>query len=725
MPKKERLHYLACNLCEAICGLEIKTKDANIISIKGDKQDPLSQGHICPKAIALQDIYSDPDRVRTPLKKTSSGWQSISWNQAFDEVVGQLARIQNQHGNDAVAVYQGNPSVHSIGIMVYAKLFLKQLQTRNRYSATSVDQLPHHLMAATMFGHELMLPVPDIDRTHFMVIIGANPIVSNGSMMTAPGFPKRVKALQARRGKLIVIDPRKSETANISDRHLFIQPGTDVYLLAAMLNLVVNEYEPKLNHLKNFVNGLNGLKQLFKPWTTEIAERVTGIKADDIHQLVHQFYHAESAILYGRMGVSTQQFGSLCQWMITLFNIFTGNFDRPGGAMFTLPAVDVLQNRHEQKSKSLIRFNRYHSRVKQLPEWQGELPVTTLVDEIITGGPGQIKAMVFVAGNPVLSAPNGKVLDSELKKLDFIVAVDCYINETTRHANIILPPSSILERPHYDYIFHNLAVRNTTRYSTALFKPNTNSKSDGEIFIELAYRWRPGKGIQKILRWLQKQYLLKFGLENILDSALKSGPYGKSHGLSLAKVKSTPHGIDLGPLQSCLPDRLFTVDKTIDLIPTIFFEAFQQLTANYGKYLSDKTFNKDFPYRLIGRREARTCNSWMHNSHRLIKGKPRCRALIHPQIMKQLGLNDNQTIKICSATGCIELQCEASNDILPGVISVPHGWGHNLDGVKMRTAVSQPGVSINDITDQNFYDEVCGNAAFNGVPVRIEMAQTA
>jgi len=732
---KEEVHYKACNLCEAICGLEIRTRGHQILSIKGDTQDPLSQGHICPKAIALQDIYNDSDRLRQPVRKTADGWQQISWDDAFTEVVNSLRAVQAKYGHNAVGTYQGNPSVHNLGVMMFAKLFLKQLRTRNRYSATSVDQLPHHIVAGLMFGHEMLIPVPDIDRTQFMLILGANPVVSNGSMMTVPNVAKRLKQLRSRGGKFWVIDPRKTETAAQANEHTFIQPGSDAHLLAAMITTVFEEGLVKQGHLQEHIDNLNSIRTLLAPWTPEKVETITGVDAQTIRRMVREFCEAESAVLYGRMGVSTQEFGTLCQWMIVIFNIITDNFDKAGGAMFTTPAIDILgqrggKGRSKSGGKGLAKarsdkfsfsFNRYSSRVKALPEMQGELPVTTLVDELLTEGDGQIKAMVVIAGNPVLSTPNGQRFSEALKNLDFMLAVDCYINETSRHAHIILPPTTILEREHYDLVFHALAVRNTARFSTPLFKPNKDALSDAEIFIELASRMQKVHPLLSLFKGIEKYFYKKRGIRSWLDKQLQQGPYGKSHGASLKTLLQNPHGVDFGPLQSCLPARLRHNNQSVVVAPREIACDLPRLRKQLQQKLTRKSDNSA-TLLLIGRRDPRTCNSWMHNSHRLTKGKARCVAHINPQDVNRLRLEPGTTIRVSSASGSIELGFESTDTIKVGVISIPHGWGHDLPGVEMSCAVEHSGVSVNDLTSNSLYDAVSGNAVLNGVPVRVESA---
>ena len=578
-------HYRACNLCEAICGIvitqqaqgngnaqeqeqeqkQVETPNSkhatrnseletrNFLDIRGDKDDPFSRGYICPKAVALQDLHYDKDRLKYPVRRTPNGWQRIGWDEAFDEVAQNLKRIRAVHGRNSIATYLGNPTVHNFGAMLFAPGFIRSLHTRNRFSATSVDQLAHHLSAYLMFGHQLLLPVPDIDRTDFFLILGANPAASNGSMMTAPGVVRRLQAIRERGGKVILIDPRFNETARLVDRHLFIRPGSDVLLLLALLHVVFEEELTRLGPLAAFTKGVDVIGNLVAEFPPERVASLTGNESGQIRELAREFAAAESAVCYGRIGVSTQEFGGVCQWLINVLNIVTGNLDRAGGAMFTLPAFDPITAPQSLSPRG--SFARWHSRVRKLPEFTGEFPVVALAEEILTEGPGQIKALVTSAGNPVLSTPNGRQLDQALAGLEFMVSIDPYINETTRHAHIILPPSSSLERSHYDVAFNLLAVRNTTKFSPALFEPDGETRHDWEIFVELQTRMEHEGALGGVKRKVIRNF---FGPERILDLGLRFGPYGAkvnpfSKGLSLSKLKKAVHGIDLGPLTSCLP----------------------------------------------------------------------------------------------------------------------------------------------------------------------------
>ena len=707
-------HYIACNLCEAICGLEIKLEGGQIKSIRGDKRDPISKGHICPKAVALQDIYNDPDRLRAPIKKTEDGWQPISWKQAFDEVTGGLKRIQREHGKNAVAIYLGNPTVHNLDALLFGPMFFRTLRTKNRYSATSVDQLPEQLVSLLMFGHSLLIPLPDLDRTDFHIIFGANPVVSNGSLMTAPGVTKRLKAIRERGGKLVVLDPRRTETSSISDKHVFIKPGTDVFMLLAMLHVVFKENLQTLGTVAGFTTGMDEIEELVQHYPPEYVASITGVDATDIEVLVKDFCQAESASCYGRIGVSTQQYGTLTQWLITVFNIVTGNLDVAGGTMFSKPAFEVITASASGKKGFADNF----SRVRKLPNFNGEFPVATLAEEITTKGDGQIRALVTSAGNPVLSTPNGKQLDGALGGLDFMVSIDIYLNETTRHANIILPPLTTLERSQYDVAFQALAIRNGAKYSQPVFKAGSEQRSDSQIFTELGWRMSGGNFFARAGGWLKKEFAQRFGSEWIINKKLKQGPYFKSHGLDLKKLKQNPHGIDLGAMQPCLPERLFTSDKTIKLAPEEFMSDLKKLNESL---LTDDTAseNTEFDLRLIGRRDPRTNNSWLHNSYRMVKGKNRCLALIHPRDAESRQLRDGDMALVSSRVGAIRIPVACSEDMMPGVISIPHGWGHQVDGVKLGIAEQHAGVNTNILTDDYFLDTLSGNAALNGVPVSL------
>lgn len=698
------LHHRACHLCEAICGLTLETTTSDdgsiaITSIKGDAQDTFSRGHICPKAVALQDIQNDPDRLHQPMLRVGSEWQPIPWDEAFALVAERLAGIQARHGQNAVAVYQGNPSVHNYGLMTHSNYFLGQLKTRNRFSATSVDQLPHHLTSHLMYGHGLLLPIPDIDQTDFMLILGGNPLASNGSIMTVPDVEKRLKAIQARGGKVVVVDPRRSETAAMADQHLFVRPGGDAALLFGLLNTLFSEHLTRDSHL--LVDGLEEVRRAVAGFTAEAMSAHCAVPAEQIRQLARDFAAADKAVCYGRMGVSTQAFGTLCHWLVQLINLVTGNLDRVGGALCTEPAVDLVA------ATSGGHFNRWQSRVSGRPEYSGELPVSALAEEMLTEGEGQIRALVTVAGNPVLSTPNGRQLEQALDGLEFMVSVDLYINETTRYADLILPSTSALENDHYDTTFNMFAVRNVTRFNRAILPKPEGALHDWEIFVGLAQAFaaRTGNPLKPTLAPAQ-----------MIDLGLRAGAYGdaSSHKLSVAMLAEHPHGLDLGPLKANLAGRLKTANGRVQAAPAV-------ILADLARFAALPLPKVD-ELLLIGRRHVRSNNSWMHNYHRLVKGKPRHQLLMHPDDLASRQLSDGQRVRVSSRIGMIEVHVLASLEMMPGVVSLPHGWGHDRPGVQMSIASAQPGASANDLTDERQLDELSGNAALNGVPVQVAAA---
>ncbi|MDX1451773.1 MAG: molybdopterin-dependent oxidoreductase [Oleiphilaceae bacterium] len=695
-------HFRACHLCEAICGVEIKTQGNEIISIKGDPLDPFSRGHICPKATALKDLHEDSDRLRSPVKKVNGKWQPIAWQQAIEDIATAVAKLQQRFGNDTVGVYAGNPNVHNYGNLTHGRQLRKALATRNNFSATSLDQLPHQLVAYLMYGHQFLIPVPDIDETEFMLILGANPLASNGSMMTVPDVKKRLKQIQQRGGRFVVIDPRRTETADIADAHHFIRPGSDAFLLFAMIHTLFDEGLVDLGGLDDFVADLEQLESLFAPFTPELAEAKTQIDAATIRGLARELANTPKAVVYGRMGVSVQQFGTLCQWAIQLLNLLTGHLDNVGGALVPASAVAYVK----PGEPGAGHFAKYHSRVSGLPEFSGEFPASVMAEEMLTEGEGQIRAMITLAGNPVLSAPNGRRLDEAFNGLDLMVSLDFYINETTRHADYILPPTGPLEHDHYDIAFHRLAVRNTTRFNEPVFEPAEGSLHDWEILNALGAAIAEAKGFE--IKPLPTPDML-------MDFALQSGPYGKAagsdHALSLAKLKAHPHGIDLGPLRPSLTERLCTEDKKIHALHDLFVNDIARLKASIKQETPS--------FQLIGRRHVRSNNSWMHNYYRLIKGKARSQCLMHPKDMQTLGIEDGQTVRVRSRVGEVETAVQGSEEIMPGVVSIPHGWGHQRDGVRLNIASQQVGVSVNDLTDDEYFDQATGNAALNGVPVEI------
>ena len=705
--------FATCPLCEAACGIAVTTLGGTITDIRGDDDDPASRGHICPKAVALKDLHEDPDRLRRPVKRVGGEWIEISWREAIDLTVRGIRGVQARHGRDALAVYLGNPTVHSLGAMLFAPAFSKALGTKNRYSATSVDQLPHHLAALFSFGHPLLMPVPDLDRTDCWMIFGANPAVSNGSLMTAPDVVKRLKAIRARGGEVIVLDPRRTETADLASAHHFIRPGTDALALMAMLNVLFAEGLVKLGRVADFTDGLDALQQACASFTPERVSGATGLAAETIRALARTLATTERAVAYGRIGVSTQEFGALSCWLINALNIVTGHLDVPGGAMFTLPAVDLLRGGGMYGGSG--RFGRWKSRVRGLPEFAGELPVAALAEEMDTPGVGQVRGLVTHAGNPVLSTPNGGRVERALAGLEFYAAIDFYINASTRHAHVILPPTAGLERDHYDLVFHTLAIRNTAKWSNAVVSAVPGARHDWQILSELTMRLARGGPLAQAKAWGVAMLVKLLGVRGMMKRALAGSRHGAQ--VSWDALQLAPHGVDLGPLTSVLPLRLRTENKRIALAPERMLADVPRLAA-----LLDRPAAATDELLLIGRRDLRSNNSWMANSERLARGTKRCALLMHPVDAATRGLVDGATVRVESRVGLIDVELDVSDAMMPGVACLPHGWGHDRDGVRLRTARTHGGASHNDLTDDQRVDALSGNAAFCGTAVRVRAA---
>ena len=713
-----------CPLCEAMCGLTLEVPGDRVLAVRGDPEDAFSRGYLCPKAVGLMDVHHDPDRLRQPLRRRNGTWERATWEDALAETVRRLADIRRAHGDDAVAFYVGNPTTHSYSATLAALAFARALHTRNVFSTASVDYLPHAFAAYHSFGNRVLLPVPDVDRTQFLLIFGANPVVSNGSLMSAPNMARRLKDLRSRGGRLVVVDPRRTRTADLADTHLPIRPGTDVLLLLALVHTIFAEDLAAPGRLAGFTDGIGQVRQAVGPFPPERAAPWTGIEPDAIRRLAREFAAAPSAACYGRLGVCTQPFGALCCWLMTVLNVITGNLDRVGGAMFTTPAADLV------KLVALLRqtgtSGRYRSRVRGLPEFSGELPLACLAEEIDTPGPGQIRALVTLAGNPVLSGPNSRRLETALDSLEFMVAIDFYLNETTRHADVILPGTFALEHDHYDLLLNALAVRNVARYSTPVVQPPFGGREDWQILLELATGVaRRTSGLRARLDAMEAALLRWLTPRRVIDLAIRFGPYGTGlhpfrKGLSLRTLERAGRTIDLGPLRpGRLPRLLLTRDKSILLAPKPMLTDLQRVDATFSRPPAAEQLA------LIGRRQLRDNNSWMHNVPRLMKGRDRCTLWMNPIDAARLGLADGQKAVIRSSSGTLEAPLQLTDEIREGVVSLPHGYGHGRDGTRLTVANANPGVCVNDLTDHLLLDELSGTSALNGVPVTVEAAQPA
>ena len=732
----DNIHHRICPLCEACCGLELKVSDGKVISIRGHDSDVFSAGYICPKGVALKDLHEDPDRLRTPLIKRDGQFVPASWDEAFAEIERRLPPILAQHGRQAGAISVGNPSAHKIGLLLYFSRLAKALGSRNVFSASTLDQMPKQLSSGLMFGHWLSIAVPDIARCDFLLVLGANPLASNGSLWTVPDFKGKAKAMQARGGKLVVIDPRRTETAAMADAHHFIRPGADVFLLLGLVHTLFDEKLVRLGRIAPLIHGVDAVEAAVKGFSAEVVAPRCGIAAASIRGLARQLAGTPRAAVYGRIGTCTQEYGTLASWLVDVLNVLTGHLDEPGGAMFPKAAAFAHNTAGEPGTGRGVSTGRHTSRVSGAPEVFGELPMTCLAEEIETPGTGQVRALITVASNPVLSSPNGARLARALDSLDFMVSLDIYVNETSRHANVILPGPSPLEDMHYDVAFPQFSWRNHARYSAPVFAAPQGQPAEWETLLRLAAIVQ-GQGAQTPAREIDDGYFAEdakklfgdqaqavidathglHGPDRLLELALRTGPYGdqfgrEPEGLTLAKVQAAPNGIDLGELQPRMPELLRTPSGKIELAPPALLQDLQR---------AEQAIAQPVPAMVIvGRRDVRSNNSWMHNLPVLAKGPMRCTALVHPADAKRLGLADGALARISNQGRSIDAQVQVSEEMMPGVVSLPHGWGHGLTGTRMALAAERPGVNLNALLDEDWRDPLSGNAVLSGVPVVLE-----
>lgn len=734
-----------CPLCEATCGLKLTLEGEEVVSIRGDAEDVFSHGFVCPKGAALKQLHEDPDVVTTPLIRDGDRFRPAGWDEAFALIDERLGPILTADRN-AVAMYLGNPTIHNLSGTIYSRVLLRALSTRNVYSASTVDQMPKQLACALMFGTSTTVPVPDVDRTDHLLMLGANPLASNGSLMTAPDMRGRLRALRARGGRLVVIDPRRTRTAQEADEHHFIRPGTDAQLLFAMVHvLFADGLADPGEDLAALTDGLDEVRALAEPFAPEAVAGVCGIPAPEIRRMARELAAAPTAAVYGRIGTCTQEFGTLASWLVDVLNLLTGNLDRVGGAMFPRAAAGQPNTAGPPGRGRGARLGRFTSRVSGRPEVFGELPVVCLAEEIDTPGDGQIRALITMAGNPALSTPNSARLDAALGSLDFMVSLDIYVNETTRHADVILPAPSPLRRGHYDLGLYMFAVRNVAHYSPPVLAPDPTAPDEWVALLRLTgiaaglgpdadvamldegvaraaverERATPGSPVaEHTTEELMAALAPRVGPERLLDLMLRAGPYGDGFGtraeggLSLAALEAAPHGIDLGPLTPRLPDVLRTPSGMIELAPEPIVADVPRLRATLTRTAGDGPV-------LVGRRHMRSNNSWMHNLPMLVSGPARCTLHVHPDDAARHGLVDGEPAQVRTRTGAVTAEVEITDEVMPGVVSLPHGWGHDAGRTQLSVAGAHAGTNSNALSDDQLVDAVSGNAVLNGIPVTL------
>ena len=727
-----QLHYRTCHLCETMCGIEIEHDGEQVLAIRGDKNDVLSQGNICPKATGIQDIHTCPDRLKKPLKRVRKNpaekshddeWVEVEWDEAIEYAAGGLARIQNQHGRDSIGSYFGRSTAHNIGTLLAVAPVQKIMGTRNIYTGSTVDQMPHNFVWHHMLGHQFLCTVPDINRTDYYLMLGTNPKVSNGAQMsTGANTWKKLNAIRERGGKCVLIDPRRTESVKYMDEHHFIRPHADSLFLIGVIQTIFARGLAKPGRMAGHINGWDKLEPLVKPFDLDRIAELTTIPREDIERIAEEFASAKRPVCYGRTGISMVQFAGLTQWLMQALNVIVGSMDEIGGMMFPKPAIESLPLTNSS-------WDSYRSRVRGRPEFSGEFPLAILGEEILTPGEGQIRGLLGLAGNMVLSMADGKHSEKALQALEFYVAVDPYLNETTRFADIILPPCGPLEKGHYDMFYHLYDTINWSKYSQPLFITEHSSWTDFEIFTELMGRFaamRTQNPIKKLLiGCAHKLVRATLTVERIVAIGIRMGPYGKGinpfkkGALSLQKLKENPHGVFLGDLEYTFPEGLYTEDKKINLVPEIFVKDLPRLKAYFiDGGMEAQQAESEFDLQVISRLTNRTLG-WMHHSQRLIKGKNPCELMINPADAEARGITAESLVTVTSRAGQIELPVVLTDDMMPGVVCMPHLWGHNRKNTRQRVANANPGVSMNDITDVTVIDELTGNAIVNGVPVKV------
>ena len=747
---QNRTVFRTCPLCEATCGLEISVNpQEQVVRIRGDRDDVFSHGFICPKGSTLKQLHEDPDRLRKPLVKRDGKHVEVSWEEAWQVVNDGLMGVIERHGRGALSAYLGNPNAHNLGPQLFSAVMLRSMGSRNVFSASTVDQVPKHVAGGLMFGTPQSIPVPDVDHTDYLMMLGANPYASNGSLCTSPDFPGRIQAIRARGGKVVVVDPRRTKTAEESDEWISIRPGTDGLFLAAMVNVMFAEnlvsIEPRIASL---LNGVDELRDAVAAFTPAAVQEVTGVSAETTTRLARELCGAPTAAVYGRIGVNTVEFGTTNAWLIDAINVLTGNIDSRGGAMFTTPGTGSSTTRGAAGKGKGFAMGRGHSRVSNKPEVLGEYPVAVLAEEITTPGENQVRALITVAGNPVLSTPHSNQLDAALAELEFMVSIDIYLNETTRHADVILPPPSALEKDHYDVGLYIYAVRNIANYSVPVLQKDDASPEEHEILLKLAGILQGlgpdndplaleeqtiyamvtgavsnsgsnihGRDADEILNMLSAGG--RRGTARNLDFALQTGPYGAAFGanpggLSLDVLLANPHGVDLGALEPKMPEMLRTPSGRIELSPEVFINDLKRLKESMNGVDLDQML-------LVGRRDLKSNNSWMHNIKVLTKGSLSCTAHIHPNDAARIGAVTGTALRIASRVGEVQVPAEVTDSVRPGVVSLPHGWGHSVPGTKMAVASEKAGVNSNILTDDQVLDPLSGNAVLSAIPVTVEV----
>jgi len=720
--------YGICPICGSACGLVVEIEDGRITKVTGDREDPHSRGFVCPKGRSLKHQHTDPDRVVEPIRRDGDSWSPVGWDEAIGDIADRIVKVQKKYGRDSLAMYVGDGATHSYKALMATAAFVGATGTKNLYTANSMDTLPRMLASKLFYGNSGVLPIPDVERTGYLLVIGSNPVVSNGSVMTAPGFARYIRDIQKRGGKVVVVDPRRNETAEKSGEHYFIRPETDVFFLLALMNVIFEEKLDRPGALKSRIRGYAALKRRARDFTPERASRLTGIPAGNIRRIAREFSGADTAVCYGRMGTCAQVFGTTASMLVDVLNVITGNFDRPGGAMFTTPAIDMSS---VMKAIGMTgAHGKNHTRVSGLPDFNGEMPCAALAEEIEASN--GIRALVVVGGNPAVSIPNTARLVSAFGKLEIMVSLDPHVNATSCHADYILAPAIGLEHEIYPVMAYATAVHNVAKWAPRVIDPPPGVKYDSEILGELICRVAGGHtpfprivsgGLSSIGSAIEGRELLKL--------LIALGPHGRlsriarreGEALTLEDLEKKPHGIWLGQLEPGIDRQLGRRGK-INLMPKVLRGEFDRINE-FGETIERQgdAAGEDTMI-LISRRQLRFFNTSLHNINNLATGPEQCVIEINPADAKGRKIKTGDTVKVETDNGTAEIEAEVSDRVMPGVVSIPFGWNGPQPAAQQEVLNRHPGTNVNTITDQSRIDPVSAMTAFNGTRVRVMKRQS-
>jgi formate dehydrogenase len=722
-------HRTYCRICEPTCGMIATVEDGKLVQLRPDADHPITKGFSCPKGIEFVHVQNDPDRLLYPMRRTESGeFERISWDTALDEIGAKLRAIRAAHGGESIGWYAGNPSAFSHSHAIWAGGFVRGLGSKHLYTPNTQDTSSRFVASHLLYGSPTIFPLPDLARTSFLLMVGANPLVSRGSLVAAGNLRDKLTGIVGRGGRVVVVDPRRTETAKAFE-HVAVRPDGDAWLLLAMLHVIFAEGLDDATTTAAQATGVDVLRTAAARCAPEDAEARCGVPADEIRALARSFATAPSAAAYGRTGACLGRHATLVNVLLDALNVVTGNLDRPGGSVFARPPIDftALASR-----LGLATFDTYRSRVGDLPEVLGQMAAPLMAAEIETPGPGQLRALIVSAGNPLLSVPGAQDFERALGKLDLQVGIDLYLNETHRHADYVLPATTFYERDDVPLPLAEIQLTPFIQWTDAVAAPRGEARDDWRIIDDLARQLGFAAVAGVASKWIGTSRVARLAQRamgvgahrltptKIVDALLRAGRDGdhfglRRGGLTLAKLRAQPRGVVLAEHvdTGVLTKRLKHRDRRVHL-------GDERIAAELTRLLDAPEPSSDYPLLMIGRREVRSHNSWLHNTPRFRDATRRHRALVNPVDAAAIGVADGGPARVVSARGAIELPVELSEDVAPGTIAVPHGWGHR--GAGWQTANEAGGANVNELTSSALDDleKLSGMAHLNGVPVRLE-----